>query len=64
MKRIQKYRNLLWVLVMVASGGNFLHAQGMEEKAIDEASYSFNKETNKFLFKSPFVSMQDLKKSP
>ena len=47
MKRLLKYRNLLWVLVMVASFGNFLHAHGMEEKAIDEANYSFDTETNK-----------------
>jgi len=31
---------------MVASSGNFLHAQDMEEKAI-EANYSFDTETNK-----------------
>ena len=46
MKRLLKYRNLLWVLLMVASSGNFLHAQDMEEKAI-EANYSFDTETNK-----------------
>jgi len=46
MKRLLKYRNLLWVLLMVASSENFLHAQDMEEKAI-EANYSFDTETNK-----------------
>jgi len=38
---------LVSVLLMVASGGNFLHAQGMEEKAIGETNYSFDTETNK-----------------
>ncbi len=47
MKRLLKYQSLLWVLLMVASGGNFLHAQGIEEKAIGEANYSFDTETNK-----------------
>jgi len=47
MKRLLKYQSLLWVLLMVVSGGNFLHAQDMEEKAIGEANYSFDKETNK-----------------
>jgi len=47
MKRLLKYQSLLWVLLMVASGGNFLHAQDMEEKAIGEANYSFDTETNK-----------------
>jgi len=47
MKGLLKYQSLLWVLLMVASGGNFLHAHGIEEKAIDEANYSFDTETNK-----------------
>ena len=47
MKRLLKYQSLLWVLLIVASGGNFLHAQDMEEKAIGEANYSFDTETNK-----------------
>ncbi len=47
MKRVLKYRNLLYVLIVVTWFGNFLHAQGMEEKAIDEANYSIDIETNK-----------------
>jgi len=47
MKRLLKYQSLLWVLLMVASGGNFLHAQDMEEKAIGEANYSFDTDANK-----------------
>ena len=47
MKRLLKYQSLLWVLLMVATGGNFLHAQDMEEKVIGEANYSFDTETNK-----------------
>jgi len=48
MKRVLKYRNLLYVLVLVATDGSFLHAQGMEEKEIiGEANYSFDIETNK-----------------
>ncbi len=47
MKRLLKYQSLLWVLLMVASGGNFLHAQGIEEKVIGEANYSFDTEANK-----------------
>jgi len=47
MKRVLKYRNLLYVLIVVAWFGNFAHAQGVEEKAIDEANYSIDTETNK-----------------
>jgi len=47
MKRLLKYQSLLWVLLMVASGGNFLHAQDMEEKAIGEANYRFDTKTSK-----------------
>ena len=63
MKRILKYRNLLYVLVMVASGGNFLHAQGMEEKAVGEASYGFDTETNKSSIDTNGVNKKDVKKA-
>ncbi len=47
MKLELKYWNLLYVFIIVAWFGNFLQAQGMGEKAIDEANYSFNIETKK-----------------
>ncbi len=63
MKRLLKYQSLLWVLLMVASGGNFLHAQGMEEKAIGEANYSFDTETNKSRIETDGVNKKDIKKA-
>ncbi len=63
MKRVLKYQSLLWVLLMVASGGNFLHAQGMEEKAIGEANYSFDTETNKSRIATDGVNKKDVKKA-
>jgi len=63
MKRVLKYQSLLWVLLMVASGGNFLHAQGIEEKAIGEANYSFDTETNKSSIETDGVNKKDVKKA-
>jgi len=63
MKRLLKYQSLLWVLLMVASGGNFLHAQDMEEKAIGEANYSFDTETNKSRIETKGVNKKEVKKA-
>jgi len=63
MKRLLKYHSLLWVLLMVASGGNFLHAQDMEEKAIEEANYSFDTETNKSRIETNGVNKKEVKKA-
>ena len=64
MKRLLKYQSLLWVLLMVASGGNFLHAQDMEETAIEETNYSFDTETNKSCIEiNGDLNKKDIKKA-